>query len=86
MNSEATIFPTPGNVKTISYVLVVFMLLRTSNDHSKRYPVCQLHWTYLAFNGVNTLKFIVRIENDMNDGDKITDDIPKKKKKSTYLS
>ena len=61
------------------------MLLRTFNDYSKRYLVCQFHWTYLASDGVNTLKFIVRLENDMNAGDEVNNDVPKKKKKSTYL-
>ena len=35
----------------------------------------------LAFNGVNTSKLFLRIENDMNDGDEVNDDIPKKNKK-----
>ena len=35
----------------------------------------------LAFNGVNTSKLFLRIENDMNDGDEVNDDIISKKEK-----
>ena len=85
MNRATTIIPTLGSVKTSNVFVLFMLLLRTLNYYSERYLVCQLHSTYLALNGVIILKFFVSIQNDMNDGDEVFDDIPQKKKRALTL-